>query len=87
MSMKNRFMPNGKRMKPNLSHFEKVTSINQLQEGMVLIDKYACKRTILSITPTTIWLSHKYGLQSKTTGKTWPIDKFMRDCPNWIFKK
>lgn len=84
--MKYRYLPNGQRMKPNLTHFQKVASISQLEEGMVLIDQYACKRTILSITKDYIWLSHKYGIKSKSTGREWPIYKFL-ELQNWIFQK
>lgn len=71
----------------NLKKYEKVASKDQSKEGMVLIDKHASKRTILSITDNEIWLSHKYGKISKSTGKSWQIDDFMKRFPNWIFKE
>lgn len=69
----------------DLHRFVLVKNISQLSEGMTLIDKWGCKRNILMITKTHIWLSHKYGRQSKTTGKEWPIDLFMTNFKNWIF--
>lgn len=74
----------GRQIYPDLSRFQKVNSVAQLQEGMVLIDKFACKRTILSITTDRIWLSHKYGIKSKATGRDWPLHTFLQ-LDNWIF--
>lgn len=70
---------------PNLRKFIKVETIDQLKEGMTLIDRHAHKRTILHISDKEIWLSHKYGKVSKHTGKSWPIDTFLK-LKNWIFK-
>lgn len=69
----------------DLHKYEFVTDRSQLKEGMILIDKHAHKRTILSITDTEIWLSHKYGKKSKATGKSWRIETFM-SFKNWIWK-
>lgn len=69
----------------DVSVFEKVVSVEQLSEGMTLIDKWGCKRNILSINKTDIWLSHKYGKKSRIVGKSWPIETFLKNFPNWIF--
>lgn len=69
----------------DVSVFERVVSIEQLTEGMTLIDKWGCKRNILSITNKDIWLSHKYGKQSRSVGKSWPHEIFLKNFPNWIF--
>jgi len=77
--------------RPNFSKFPLLRSSQQLREGMILIDKYLQKRTVLSISSTHIWLSHKSGRNKGRTnqfvGKEHPLDLFMRKYKNWIFQK
>jgi len=70
-------MPNYKRIRANLAPFERVTSLDQLKEGMILIDKWACKRKVLLIGEREIWLSHKFGTESKATGRSWAKEIFI----------
>ena len=76
-------MLNGQR--PNLRRFKRLTDKSQLHPGMILIDHHACKRTVLAVTDTHVWLSHKYGKRARATGMEHCIDVFLERYPNWIF--